>query len=115
MADTNTPPADGEKNPAAPLDAAIEARFAEMQKTIDSQNAVIEGMKMKETVIATAKANTLSIPEKLVEFEGKEYKWAVPHFRHKGEVIKAEDAAIDEDILKDILSIKGQGILIEQA
>lgn len=111
MAEDNT-----QKPPAPAIDAAaIEAKFAQMQQTIDSQNAKIEGMKLKETNIVVEKKKARPIPEKAITVAGKEYKWTVPAFNHKGVKISAEDASVDEELLKEIVSITGQGILKEQA
>lgn len=93
----------------------LHAIVTQQAQTIAEQNAKIEGMKLKETNIIVEKITALTIPEKAVEVRGKEYKWTVPAFNHKGVKISAEDASLDEALLKEIIAINGQGILKEQA
>ena len=55
------------------------------------------------------------IPEALVERDGKQYRWTLPHFDLHGHgKVTAEEAALDEDILDKIFGLEGQGILVEQ-
>lgn len=50
---------------------------------------------------------------KIVESNGKKYKWTVPQFRLAGSdaVISAEDAATDKALIATIIKTPGQGIL----
>lgn len=96
-------------------------QIAELEKTLTQHAQVIAEQSKhlddatQTTKIEEAKPKKLTIPEKPVEVNGKFFIFQMPAFRMPGEaeIILAEDAALREDILADILKIEGQGILKE--
>lgn len=67
------------------------------------------------TKIKTEHPEAIQSPKKFVEHNKKNYKWAVAQFRLPGrDKVMAEDAALDEELIDEILAIEGQGILTEQ-
>jgi hypothetical protein len=64
--------------------------------------------------ISTEKTPVL--PTEPISIGGKNYLWKVAAFRGQGgEIVSAEEASTDADLLASILEIEGQGILVEQA
>ena len=112
MADTIiTPNEEGTKDnvPAPVTQEQIEA----LKSIVAEQAKTIASLQVKETVITTKAAAKIEVPSKLVEHDGKKYKWAVAHFKHGAAVITAEDAATDETLIGELIAIEGQGILTE--
>ena len=55
----------------------------------------------------------MAIEKKTKEEEKPQYKWNVAQFKLPGsdEIITAEEAATDSDLIELLLSIEGQGII----
>ena len=68
--------------------------------------------KAAETKISFEKKPAMEIPDN-VEIRGVEHRWNLPAFIHKGQMTLAEDASLDQDLLKELVDIPGQGILTE--
>lgn len=70
-----------------------------------------------ENKLKSAAAGGFVIPATPVEvtFNKKKYAFSIPKFRLSGhkDVISSEEAATDEDVLKEILQMEGQTILKE--
>ena len=102
--------------------AAQEEIAAAMQKQVDSIPGLLEQIgKLKLQVKANAVESAVdkvvvpTIPEKPVSYGKKKYKWMLPVFSLPGVGrVTAEEAATDEETVKKILEIEGQGILREQ-
>lgn len=117
MAENNTPqegqkPEDqkpGDQNPAVSTED-----FAALQKMVEDQAKTIASLSTGTTKIEEKAAPKLSIPKKALTVGEKKYKFTVPHFKHNGQYITAEDAAIQPELLAEIAGIEGQGILKEQ-
>ena len=93
---------------------SLAAQIAQQQDIINKQNAIIGKLAGKKTEPA-AEAKAPQIPTDPVEVGGKKYKFQVATFRLAGDhtVYTAEEAALDEDLLSQILCIEGQGMLKE--
>jgi hypothetical protein len=91
-------------------------RIESQGKTIETQQTLINGLVLKngETTIKNEPAKKPTIPTKAIKVGDKKYKFTVARFKLAGENINAEDAALDNSILEQIVSINGQGILKEQ-
>jgi hypothetical protein len=101
-----------------PTLADVLAEMAAMKQTIAQQNETIVQLKGKvaETKLDTTEPAKPEIPKDAIKQGDKEYKFQVAHFMIPGRgQVTAEEAALDEDIIKAILAIPGQGILKEQA
>jgi|ERR1035437_2313375 hypothetical protein len=85
----------------------LEEQVADQQKKIKVLKGVVENK--KEVKQEAAKP---VIPEP-VDIDGKTVKFKVMAFWFKGERYTAEDAATDKELMKNILAVKGQGILHE--
>lgn len=85
--------------------------IAEQAKKLEELSALVKSSipEIKED------AKPLSIPTELVKFEKKKFKWNVPSFKMPGstEVVTAEQAATDTELIKAIFGIEGQGLLSE--
>ena len=100
---------------------AAEVTNAELMEIVKKQGEKINQLsKMvsakKETDITLNKKEELpTIPEDEVEVNGKKYQFTVAHFRlpNRSNVILASEAALDGELLKEIVAIKGQNILKE--
>ena len=91
-------------------------RIESQGKTIETQQTLINGLVLKngETTIKHEAEKKPTIPTKAIKVGDKKYKFTVARFKLAGENINAEDAALDNSILEQIVSINGQGILKEQ-
>lgn len=114
----------------------IEQKVAAQAETIATQSETIEALQkqvesipdllkqfgeMKLALKANAAESAVdkvvlpTIPEKLVSYDKKKYKWMLPVFSLPGVGrVTAEEAATDKETVKQILEIEGQGILSEQ-
>lgn len=94
--------------------ASLTAALAEQKAVAEKQAAIIAGLQSKETTIVTKAKVKPTIPKENVVSKGKNYKWNVPHFRFgSDEIVTAEDAATDKDLIAKIIATPGQGILSE--
>ncbi|HVZ97974.1 MAG TPA: hypothetical protein VG847_13925 [Chitinophagaceae bacterium] len=84
-------------------------------KVADHLNTIMTlRAKMIETGAANAEKELPKIPAEPVVLEGKSYRFTKARFILPGiGEVKAQDAAIDNDIIKAIIDIKGQTILKE--
>lgn len=91
---------------------ALQADFAALQE---------ENAKLKKQLAAQASAEikgklktNLHVPDETVKFEGKKYKANVSGvMRSGGEIISTKEINADPELLKEILSVEGQGIYKE--
>ncbi len=94
----------------------LSAKLDGLQASHDA--LVAENAKLKGSIISiTDKPQLPTIPPEVLELGGKKYKWQVAQFTLPGKepkTLTAEEASVDEDILKAVLEIDGQGILKEQ-
>lgn len=82
-----------------------------------AENSTLKGALLK----GSAEVKALAVPKDAVSIDGKQYQFQLAHFTLPGDAekgieplyVKSEEAAVDEEILQRILSIKGQGILKE--
>ena len=86
------------------------------QEKVDKQEVIINELRgrLLETKIETKEEKKLSIPKKIVTVGKKKYKFNLAAFNLNGQVISSEDASLDEEILKQIVAMEGQGIMTEQ-
>jgi hypothetical protein len=95
--------------------ASLAAALEEQKKISADQEKTIASLKGSVTEIKVVKeAEKLAIPKKGVKVKGKTYKFAAAHFHFDGKYVIADDAALDNELLENIVSIEGQGILVEQ-
>ncbi len=95
--------------------------FSLLQSKVEALSALVNAQagtiaSLKGTIIsADAKAALPTIPKEFVERDGKQYRWTMPHFILPGKgKVTAEEAALDEETLKQIFAMEGQGLLVEQ-
>jgi len=99
-----------------------EITTADLHEIVKKQGEEINTLKSllaakKETEITLNKKEELpEIPKDAVKVDGKEYKFTVARFRlpNRSEIVLADQAALDNALLKEILAIEGQNILKEQ-
>lgn len=123
---------------------ADEIKIEDLQKTINEQSELIKSqenslktmqeqvdsipellkqferlklqLKTQETLISADKVVEVpKIPDELVNYEKKKYKWALPVFTFEGQRLTAEEASTDKDLINRIMKVEGQGLLKVQA
>ena len=95
----------------------LQEQLDKQAETIAAQHETILGLKgeVAKTNLATEPVKPPTIPSKPTTYKGKEYKWQVAIFHLPGspDKITAEEANLDENIIKQVLAIEGQGMLKE--
>lgn len=94
-----------------------QAHTAALEKAKTSVEELLDkSQKQAATILSFNKKHGVpkaAILSKTVKVDEKEYKFVLPKFRFDGQEILSEDAIHDEDLLRSIISLEGQGILKE--
>jgi hypothetical protein len=100
----------------------LKTKISEHEETISQQAQVIadqakslEAVQPLSSTISETKPKKISIPDKPVNINGKDYVFQVASFRMPGEseIILSEEAILRKEMLETIVNINGQGILKE--
>ena len=94
---------------------SLAAQLSEQNKVIEKQNALINDLQATALKSVVEEAKPITIPKEAVEVNGKKYKFNVARFAFPGSHAQylSEEVVTDTKILKQIIAIKGQGILTE--
>jgi hypothetical protein len=87
----------------------IVLRQAEEIAQLQLQVAGSVGLELKKKTVPQKPV----IPKELVTIDDKKYKFKLAAFHFGGKSYTAEEAAFNQDLLKTIVALKGQGILKE--
>lgn len=100
-----------------PEQQAPETVSIEEFNALKQQLATLQNLVNSQTLVTAATEEVLPvIPKEPIKYKGKIYLFSVASFKLPGttDTTFSEEAAADEEVIANILAIKGQEILIEK-